>query len=91
MADLKYSDRDYLEFDLFVGEDADIKCRTVKLVKTRKKHPCFFGQNGDGHNIAPGQYVRYEKALIDGDYWGSYYLCIPCLNREMADLRGDIP
>ncbi len=90
MSDLAYSEQEYLEFDLFVGEDADITCRTVKLVKTRKRHVCFFGQNGDGHSIAPGSHARHEKALVDGDYWGSYYICIPCLDRELADLRGDI-
>jgi hypothetical protein len=89
MVELAYSEQDYLALDLFVGEDAELKCRTVKLVKTRKQHPCFFGQNGDGHGIAPGEYARHEKALVDSDYWGSYYLCIPCLNREMADLHGD--
>lgn len=90
MAELAYSEQDYLGLDLFVGEDADIKCRTVKLVKVRKPHACFFGSNGDGHRIEPGHIARHEKALVDGDYWGSYYLCIPCLDREMADLRGDL-
>jgi hypothetical protein len=90
MTDLAYSVQDYLELDLFAGEDADITCRTVKLVRTRKRHICFFGLNGDGHSIAQGDYARHEKALVDSDYWGSYYLCIPCLNREIADLRGDL-
>lgn len=90
MTDLAYKAEDYLELNLFVGEEADITCRTVKLVRTRKRHACFFGQNGDGHSIAVGAYARHEKALVDGDYWGSYYICIPCLDRELADLRGDI-
>ncbi|MFC5551783.1 hypothetical protein [Massilia aerilata] len=90
MADLAYSKQDYLELDLFTGEEANITCRTVKLVKTRKPHACYFGQNGDGHSTAPGDLARHEKALVDGDYWGSYYLCIRCMDRELADLRGDI-
>lgn len=89
MTELAYSEQEYINFDLFFGEEADITCRTVKLVKVRKPHPCFFGANGDGHSIAQGDTARHEKALVDSDYWGSYYLCIPCLNREIADLRGD--
>lgn len=89
MADLAYTEQDYVSFDPFFGEDADITCRTVKLVKVRKPHACFFGLNGDGHQIAAGDQARHEKALVDSDYWGSYYLCIPCLNREIAELRGD--
>lgn len=86
-----YSEQEYLDHDLFAGEEADITCRTVKLVKTRKAHPCFFGGgNGDGHSIAQGETARYEKALVDSDYWGSYYVCIPCMDREIADLRGDV-
>ena len=91
MADLAYTEQDYISFDPFFGEEADITCRTVKLVKVRRPHPCFFGQNGDGHGIAQGDIARHEKALVDGDYWGSYYLCIPCLNREIADLYGPAP
>jgi hypothetical protein len=89
MAALAYTEQDYIDFDLFFGEEANITCRTVKLVKVRKPHPCFFGANGDGHSIGQGIYARHEKALVDGDYWGSYYLCIPCMDREIADLRGD--
>jgi len=90
MAGLTYSEPDYLDHDLFFGEEADITCRTVKLVTTRKAHPCFFGEaSGDGHSIAPGELARHEKALVDSDYWGSYYVCIPCMDREIADLRGD--
>lgn len=91
MNSLTYSEKDYIDFDLFFGEEADITCRTVKLVNVRKLHPCFFGLNGDEHSIAPDDYARHEKALVDSDYWGSYYVCIPCLDREIADLRGGEP
>lgn len=90
MEGLAYTEQDYLSHDLFFGEEANITCRTVKIVKTRKAHPCFFGGgNGDGHSIAPGDIARHEKALVDSDYWGSYYVCIPCINRDIANLRGD--
>ena len=89
MADLAYAEQVYSGFDPFFGEEADITCRTVKLVKVRKHHACFFGENGDGHQIPPGALARHEKALVDGDYWGNYYLCIPCLDREIAMLHGE--
>jgi hypothetical protein len=89
MNDLAYSEQDYVDFNPFFGEEADISCRTVKLVMVHKPHACFFGMNGDGHRISQGDYARYETALVDGSYWGRYYLCIPCMNREIADLRGD--
>ena len=90
MADMAYTEQDYLGLDLFSGDDAEITCRTLKIVKARKVHPCFFGGgSGDGHTIAPGETARHEKALVDGAYWGSYYVCIPCMDREIADLRGD--
>jgi hypothetical protein len=89
MVDLAYSEQKYIGFDPFFGDEAEISCRTVKLVKVRKPHACFFGLNGDGHQIVPGDHARHEKALVDGSYWGSYYLCIPCLNREIAAFSGD--
>lgn len=89
MAELRYPEQEYVDFDLFAGDEGDLTCRTVKLVKVRKPHACFFGINGDGHQIAPGDHARHERALVDGDFWGSYYVCIPCLNREIADLCCD--
>ncbi|KRB73479.1 hypothetical protein ASE07_06400 [Noviherbaspirillum sp. Root189] len=87
---MKHTEQEYVTFDPFFGDEAEITCRTVKLVKVRKSHACFFGAgSGDGHTIAPGDYARYEKALVDGSYWGRYYLCIPCLNREIAGMHGD--
>ncbi len=91
MTALTYSEQECIAFDPFFGEEADITCRTVKLVYVRKPHACHFGLNGDGHRLAIGDRARRERALVDGDYWGSYYICIPCLHREMAELRGDTP
>lgn len=89
MSEHKYPDTDYLTFDPFFGDEAEISCRTVKLVKVRKPHVCFFGLNGDGHQIASGDHARHEKALVEGSYWGNYYMCIPCLDREIAELHGE--
>lgn len=89
MSALTHTEQEYIDVDLFQGDEAELSCYMVKLVKTRKSHACFFGINGDGHQIAPGDHARHERALVDGDYWGSYYVCIPCLDREIAVLNGD--
>lgn len=85
---LKHTKETYVDYPLFLGDDAKIECHTIKLVKARRPHACFFGLNGDGHGIKPGDHARYETALVDGSYWGKYYVCIPCLDREIADIYG---
>jgi hypothetical protein len=88
----KFSDEDYIAFDPCEGDrDVDIKCRTVKLVVARKEHPCFLGEGsyGDGHTIKPGNRYRYERALVDSDYWGQYRVCLPCMDNFLSGLRGE--
>ncbi|MPW16933.1 hypothetical protein GCT13_08310 [Paraburkholderia sp. CNPSo 3157] len=90
---LRYAESDYLSYDPFEGDEAEIRCRTVKLVKVRKPHACFIGANphgGDNHLIQPGELARFETALVDGDFWGRSYVCIPCMDKWLADvLDGD--
>ena len=86
---MKYAERDYLRFDPCEGDrDGDVRCRSVALVRARKEHPCFMaaGPCGDGHAIKPGDTYRDEKALIDGDYWGRYKVCVPCMDKWLADI-----
>ncbi len=90
---MTHSDADYIRFDPFEGDEAEIKCRSVRLVKVRKPQSCFFGMeplHGDQHVIRPGERARYEKALIDGSFWGRYYVCLPCMDKWLADVLGDI-
>ncbi|VVD95752.1 hypothetical protein PIN31009_01866 [Pandoraea iniqua] len=84
------TEAEYLTHDLFMGEEADIKCRTVKLVTARKPHACWLGQalGAKPHEIAVGELHRYEKALVDGDYWGSYRCCLRCMDAEIDDVQG---
>ena len=86
----RHTEAEYLTHDLFMGEDADIKCRTVKLVTARKTHQCWLGQarGAKPHEIAVGELHRYEKALFDGDYWGSYRCCLQCMDNEIDDFDG---
>lgn len=79
---MKFEKEDYVNFDPFWSDESERTCVTVKIVKCRKEHTCA-GIYTD-HKILPGEYARYEKALVDGDFWGRYYICIPCLEKEMT-------
>ena len=69
----------YIDCSLYEGDrDVDIRMRKVKVVKTRKSHPCFLGD----HIIDIGIMARYEIALVDGE-WGSFYDCCECMDKEM--------
>ncbi len=87
----RYQDADYIQFDPCEGDrDVNIRARTVKLVVARKEHACLFGTGpyGDGHTIKPGDRYRHERALVDGDFWGQYRVCIPCMDRFLYELLG---
>lgn len=88
---LEFDESDYLRFDPCEGDEGEITCRTVKLVHARKEHACFMGAGhyGDGHTIKPGDLYRYEKALVDGDFWGQYRVCVPCMNKWLHEIQGD--
>lgn len=86
------TDEQRLEYDLFVGAEGEISCRTVKIRTAKKEHSCSGGAGAyqDGHTIKPGERYRHEKALIDGDFWGQYRICFDCLDKEITELHGDI-
>lgn len=89
---LKFSERDYIQFDPCDGDVGKVSCRTVRLVRARKEHVCFLGAGpyADGHLIQPGDVYRSERALVDGDYWGNYAVCVPCMDKWLADI-GRLP
>jgi len=81
----KFTDDTYIKYDPFDGDqDVDIRCRKVKIVKIRKPQECIFEIP---HAIKPGTRVRYESALVDG-HWGSYYMCLECLDRWLIGELG---
>ncbi len=87
----RHPDHDYIQFDPCEGDrDVDVRMRTVKLVVARKEHACFLGSGpyGDGHTIKPGDRYRFERALIDSDYWGQYRVCLPCMDKWLMEMRG---
>lgn len=71
----------YLAFNPFDGErDIKIVARTVKMVTTRKVHPCCNPLYDEPHFLPINSRARYEHALVEGE-WGSYYTCIACMDK----------
>lgn len=84
------TDQEYIRFDPFFGEEGEISLRSVKLRTARKPHQCFLslGRDRSPHSIQPGQRYREERALVDGDYFGRYCMCLTCIDRELNELEG---
>lgn len=88
MGSLKFAEADYIRFDPCEGDEGEVSCRTVRMVRARKEHQCFLGAapGADGHSIMPGDTYRSERALIDGDYWGNYAVCVPCMDNWLIEI-----
>ena len=81
----KYTKDVYIGYDPFDGDrDVDIRCKKVKIVKIRKTQKCIFEKP---HDMQPGTMARFESALVDGK-WGSYYMCLDCLDNWLSDVIG---
>lgn len=86
---LAFEESDYLAFDPFEGDrDVDVRCRRVKVVKARKEQPCFLGTGslGGAHTIKAGELCRRESAIIDRSYWGTYHVCVPCMDKWLSEI-----
>ena len=84
------TDAEYLEHDLFCGDEGDLTCRTKAIRTARKEHACFGGLGcGDGHTIKPGERYRYETARVDRSFWGTYRICLTCMDKWIAELAGE--
>lgn len=86
----QHTDADYINTDPFFGEEAELTCRTVTIRKARKIHPCFGLTGEQDHSIQPGQRYRYERALVDGSFWGDYKICLHCMDGFMSDGNPDV-
>lgn len=86
---MKHTDADYLAFDIFAGDEAEITFRTKAMRTARKPHLCYgrFGERD--HSILAGERHLHERARIDGSFWGEYRMCCDCLDQEMAEFEGD--
>lgn len=87
------SDADYINFNPFQGDEAEISCRGIKIRVARKPHQCFFGlgEFEQKHEIKPGDRYRYEKALVDKSFWGEYRLCLACIDKYLDEIEGIAP
>ena len=75
---MKYDESEYILYDPFEGDkDQNIRLRQVRMVTTRKEHQCV--GNDNKHTIPTGTKVRFEKALVDGEWW-SWRMCIHCID-----------
>ena len=82
-------DSDYLEHDPFCGDEGDLTCRNAAIRTARKEYACFGGAGEDGHTIKPGDRYRHETARVDGDFWGTYRICLPCIDKWIREIEGD--
>lgn len=85
------SEDEYLDFNPFDEGKGDyaIECRTVRIVTTRKPHPCMASylvtdERRKGHFIEPGARAYKESAKVEGQF-GTAYSCLPCLDSIMLE------
>jgi hypothetical protein len=78
---MKYTTKYYLDVCTFVGDEGERTLQTSRIVKTRKDHMCLLS----GNNIKAGSYARHDKALVDGDFWGSYYISLEVLDKMIEE------
>lgn len=85
------TDQDYIDFDAFQGEEGELTLRKIALRKARKPHQCFLSltPGREAHHIQPGERYRHEQALVDGDYFGRYAMCLACIDKEIDVLEGE--
>jgi hypothetical protein len=84
----KHPDATYVSVDPFFGDESELTCRNVTMRVARKTHRCFSLEGRQDHEINRGDRYRFESALVDGDFWGNYKICLPCMDRLIDD-EGD--
>lgn len=80
-----HADEVYIRTDPFFGDEADLTCRAVTIRTARKAHTCFSIDGKQDHLIAKGERYRFETARVDGSFWGSYRICLSCMDRLIDD------
>jgi hypothetical protein len=86
----KHTDAEYISADPFFGDESQLTCRNVAIKTARKKHTCFSIDGKQDHEINPGERYRFETARVDGSFWGSYKICLKCMDAFIADLNGEL-
>lgn len=83
-----YTDEEYLSYNPFQGDESELSCRTVSMRKARNDHLCYSLDGKQDHNILAGEKYRYERALVDRSFLGSYRICLKCMDRWINDAYG---
>jgi hypothetical protein len=86
---MSHSDQEYIEFDLFAGDEGELTLNKVSIRTARKEHACINFLECAPHVITPGQRYRYERALVDGDFWGEWKMCLDCMDKWIGELEGE--
>jgi len=81
----KYSDEQYIGADPFFGDESARTCVNVTIRTARKAHVCFDLNGKQDHGIQPGERYRFERARVDGSFWGEYKLCLVCMDKFIDD------
>jgi hypothetical protein len=87
---MKHTDAEYMAVDPFQGDEAELTCRTVAIRKARKAHTCFTLDGKQDHQIQPGERYRFETARVDGSFWGSYRICLKCMDQWLDEVEGNV-
>jgi hypothetical protein len=81
----QHPDAVYINTDPFFGDEAELTCRNVTIRTARRIHRCYGLNGSQDHNIQPGQRYRYERARVDGSFWGEYKICLCCMDKSLSD------
>ena len=57
-------------------------------LKIQAAPPCPYGGYAEQDTIKPGERYRHERALIDGDFWGNYRMCLTCCDKWLDEHNG---
>lgn len=80
----KYSEKAYLSYDPFAGDDVEIEFRKISIVTTRVPHECCVPTSKESRHVIPaGSRVWREQGKCEGAV-GTNYCCLPCLDAEIA-------
>jgi hypothetical protein len=88
---MKYPEIEYLGFNPDEGskDDCGVSCQTMKIVKTKKIHPCCVGFT-EMHDIQVGSMAVCEKYIFEDQGWRNSYYCIECLDKWFDEIYGGI-
>jgi hypothetical protein len=77
MANTK-NDEQYISFDPYAGDESEVQCKRVTIIKTRFPQFCTFC------NLyhPAGMQMRCERAKVDG-VWQSNYVCLESINKYL--------